>query len=123
MVSDALVRQPHRPESQMSDERLAEIEARCATAIEGPWESGDGYGGRGDIGIYALGMELANVQETIPEVARFIAHARQDVPELVAEVRRLRRALALSEAKPRTPSVYDDAGRRYGEPAMPGSGA
>src|SRR6188508_510050 len=28
----------------MDGDRLAEIEARCAVAIEGPWESGDGEG-------------------------------------------------------------------------------
>jgi hypothetical protein len=78
------------PEQPLGEARLAEIEARAEAAPSAPWEIGDGYGGSDGIGIYGVGMEIANVQETTPEVADFVAHAREDIPALVAEVRRLR---------------------------------
>jgi hypothetical protein len=77
----------------MDSQRLAEIEARCEAATEGPWEVAwktdfiwqlDGDGDRfGPIAEahYAEGNHHNN--------ATFIAHARDDVPDLLAEVRRL----------------------------------
>lgn len=77
----------------MDSQRLAEIEARCEAATEGPWEVAwktdfiwqlDGDGDRfGPIAEahYAEGNHDNN--------AAFIAHARDDVPDLLAEVRRL----------------------------------
>lgn len=76
----------------MTDERLEEIEAREAAASEGPWE--------------AIGLVVANEwpAKDVAEVlsnqndADFIAHARLDIPDLLAEVRRLRERNALLEA-------------------------
>ena len=80
--------------SALTEERLAEIEAREKAATPGPWIH-DGSlnvdGPRGQtILISLLPARLADV--------RFAAAARQDVPALVAEVRRLRR-------------IFDDAGQ------------
>lgn len=110
----------------LSDERLAEIEAREKVATKGPWEW-DTYESDDDIGLPSGSMLLASCdvpgnahhglghtvsecgwpvlrcdwpQESIDEGtsepwpessdANFIAHARQDIPDLLAEVRRLR---------------------------------
>lgn len=90
----------------MSDERLNEIADRTVLTLSAPWEVGDGYRSEG-IGIYAVGMEIANVQETLPEIAAFIAAARTDIPDLIAEVRRLREMQA--ELVERGPFVDHDA--------------
>jgi hypothetical protein len=69
----------------MSDERLREIEERRARAALGPWDYDR-----------ALGEVLANdgsVVCTFPygsESAEFVFHARQDIPDLLAELKRLR---------------------------------
>lgn len=56
----------------MTPERLAEIKARAEAATSGPWDDGCSHAVNGE----------------------FIAHARQDIPDLVAEVERLRAALS-----------------------------
>lgn len=85
----------------MTEDKLAEIEARASSATPGPWlmehdvwhpvirqSQFDGFGpivcreANGDSGL-----------RWHPN-ADFISHAREDVPALVAEVRRLREALA-----------------------------
>lgn len=94
----------------MTPERLAEI-AACADAAErGPWEVMNGgdnrtatliYGPESDVLIHDwrgsgyLSEEYVWVEE--PN-AVFIAKAREYVPELVAEVRRLRAALGEEDA-------------------------
>jgi hypothetical protein len=80
----------------VSDERLAEIEQRCAAATPGPWEVRWGY----YVHVPGDPFSLATVVscQTVPADrreeheanARLIAHAREDVPALLAEVRRLR---------------------------------
>jgi len=89
----------------MTDERLRKIRERATKATPGPWELrklDDGeyfkfaedheqvfvpaYSVRGlnTLGNYECGaMELPN--------ANFVAHARQDVPDLIEEVERLRK--------------------------------
>jgi len=84
----------------ISDAELAAIEARVAGASRGPWESfvegrdhtsGDNFirvGGRdeNEPDMYVL-------RDSVPASVAdqdFIAHARQDMPRLLAEVRRLR---------------------------------
>ena len=75
---------------RMSEEELAEIERRCEVSTPGPWQSwiegrdhaaGDSVitTGRGD--IYLSGATSQDQD--------FIAAARQDVPRLIAEIRRL----------------------------------
>jgi hypothetical protein len=80
----------------MTLERLAEIEARTAAATEGPWHSEhvDGHGcvHVGDYGWVTSGPH--NPEYDVDSVqgrddAEFIAHARTDVVELIAEIRRL----------------------------------
>lgn len=79
----------------MDDETLRQIEERAAAATPGPWAHGAAEGGSwacaGDEAIVTLdgrehGQDVAD--------AEFIAHARQDVPALLTEVRRLRAEVA-----------------------------
>jgi len=86
----------------MDDKRLDEIEARHKAATPGPWTDQEtGYSKTG----YADGEHYHQIRfpfdpniDTYPsglkdlmsaEDAAFIAHARDDVPDLAAEVRRL----------------------------------
>ena len=57
----------------MDAERIAEIRERCDKASEGPWV---------ECSLVVHGLR--------PCDAKFIAHSRQDVPDLLAEVERLR---------------------------------
>lgn len=91
----------------MGGQRLAEIEARANAATPGPWSSEDGprvldSEGFESITVWvvrglrtatlALIRHMAGTYASERDAnAAFIAHARQDVPELVAEVKRLRR--------------------------------
>ena len=76
--------------------RLDEIEARTTAATEGPWGHGQcvpcGERGRLDVAIWgrngnALITSWRDQDEYDPEDAEFIAHARADVPALVAVAR------------------------------------
>ena len=91
-----------------TDEELTAAEDRALSATPGPWWSwvegrdglaGDTFIGRGVEGARQSDLYLsADPGERIRvEDHEFIAHARQDVPRLVAEVRRLRGLLALDE--------------------------
>lgn len=80
----------------MDEAELSEIERRCAAARPGPWVSCVpgrdhqgaasflmiGFGGERGIDIELTGATVADQD--------FIAAAREDVPRLVAEIRRLR---------------------------------
>lgn len=77
---------------QMTDEELEEIEQLCAAATAGPWTSwvegrdhlaGCNFIMTGDQDIEFIGATVADQD--------FIARARQEVPRLVTEMRRLRR--------------------------------
>ena len=86
----------HDQEGEVIDEkRLAEIEARAATLAPLPWNPGDG--GHGPFGVRdRTGALMADIPQPLEEgqrLSEFIAHAREDVPALVAEVRRLRGVL------------------------------
>lgn len=88
----------------MTEDELKQIEERAAAATPGPWFAKHGvikwY-------VYSLDEDLGfSLQEFHPddgrdwatgETAAFIAASRQDIPALVAEVRRLREALAKVE--------------------------
>lgn len=90
----------------MTTERLDEIGARTRAATEGPWTAWDsGYGyhiGVGDLGEGGQPVRLLPAR-ILPEGTRtdigrrgdaeFIAAARRDVPDLLAEVERLRAEL------------------------------
>lgn len=78
---------------------LDAIEARANAATPGPWRAGTeefiDYGAVFGRQIEEDGLSrvrcLVDDLSDIPGTAEFIAHARTDVPALVAEVRRLRR--------------------------------
>jgi hypothetical protein len=80
----------------MPDLDLDAIEARAAAATDGPWlppiGSGDvGYVWRSDDGHFQVAIACDGNEEAN---AVFIAHARTDIPALVAEVRRLRQVMS-----------------------------
>lgn len=86
----------------MTEEQLAAIEARANAATPGPWTI-DRYAGRSPeefTGINAGGDYQAicttdsNINGPSLPDAEFICGAREDVPVLVAEVRRLRKTLS-----------------------------
>ena len=90
----------------LDDSELDAIEARCRAATPGPWWAwvegreglgGDSFVGQGgdDEGSSPLRRDLylstyRGVSPVPPADYDFIAHARQDIPRLVAEIRRLR---------------------------------
>lgn len=68
----------------MTEDELRAIEARANAAMPGPWE---GFDNNPCDDYWA---------KDYPADAEFIARAREDIPRLVAEVRKLRRWLAPS---------------------------
>lgn len=88
----------------MTPEQLDEIEARANRATEGPWTVSETvdeteYGSYTACGVQPIAplewysdSDVAHValEPMVEEDAKFIAAARTDVPNLVAEVRRLR---------------------------------
>lgn len=81
----------------MTEEELQEIEARANAATEGPWDaclsSGVCRAPPGEDHHSSIGhIRTKQDQE-------FIAHARTDVPKLVAEVRRLRKLTGVGEGR------------------------
>lgn len=91
---------------ELTEVELDGIERRASQATPGPWvpwlESREGIGGESFIELGADGVDdlqmyvaYSPARPAGPDAATdadldFIAHARQDVPRLVAEVRRLR---------------------------------
>jgi len=68
---------------------LAEMKAREAAATRGPWND------RGEHGVTQtkhITRDLWQIPRTVEDVA-FIAHAREDVPRLIAQVERLQALL------------------------------
>ena len=90
----------------MTDEELDRIAARADASLPGPWEafvegrdhtSGDHFIRTGGLDDASPDMYVTlsswndePPKPATPEVLDFIAAARQDIPRLVAEVRRLR---------------------------------
>jgi hypothetical protein len=89
-------------QASISDDELEEIERRAAAASPAPWESfvfpnpnDDDFiriGGVDDSqpDMYVQHYLGAGVVQVPGADLDFIAHARQDIPRLVAEVRRLK---------------------------------
>lgn len=71
----------------MPDLNLDEIKRRCEKATPGPWH--DRAGNR-IVCQYPETGELDSIPATVAD-SHFIAHARTDIPALVAEVERLRK--------------------------------
>jgi hypothetical protein len=89
----------------MDENRLAEIEARVNAAAPMPWSARHEGGGSyltydatpnppyNRSGTYYIVKRSGFAKGVQSATADFIAHARQDVPALLAEVRRLREIL------------------------------
>jgi hypothetical protein len=95
--------------SSLGDDDLATISARAEAASPGPWrsfvEGRDHTGGSdfimtGTQDSRGTDIELAGATKADQD---FIAHARQDVPRLLAEVDRLGQLLRRMAASDRTP--------------------
>ncbi len=83
-------------QSYLSDDELARIEARCNAATPSPWiayvEGRDHTSGSSFIKTgppKQRGQDIELTGATV-EDHDFIAGARQDIPRLIAEIRRLR---------------------------------
>jgi len=79
----------------LSDDELNHIQARADAATPGPWDARfDGE--RQGIFVAQKSVALFDIGHLRPSApdSDFIAHAREDVPRLLAEVRRLRAELA-----------------------------
>jgi hypothetical protein len=78
--------------SDMTEQELSDIESRVRAATPGPWQSfiedRDHESGSNFIKTQGKDIELLGATDADQD---FIAHARQDVPRLVEELRRLRR--------------------------------
>ena len=80
----------------LREEEIAEVRHRCENATPGPWKSyiesrekmsGSDFimtGAEDD--IYLTGATMADQE--------FIAHARQDIPKLISEIKRLKKLLS-----------------------------
>lgn len=91
----------------LTEAKLAEIEERLGRATPGPWACKDRLGGGGCFVFSEETFHVVAVEEDEePAVAvplgrgdaAFIAAAREDVPLLLAEVRRLRALRAAAES-------------------------
>jgi hypothetical protein len=78
----------------ITEDKLNEVELRCSSTQLGPWtsfienrdhESGDSFIRTGGEDMYLVGGTIADHD--------FIANAKQDIPDLIAEIRRLRKLL------------------------------
>ncbi len=91
---------------------LDAILARANAATDGPWAAYDLRHQRGgQIRLHGGGYRIANVMRSgdrAAEDAEFITAARTDVPELVAEVERLRGALDLARQWHDEPGQFPD---------------
>jgi hypothetical protein len=90
----------------MTDDRLAELERLCAAATPGPWEvDADRRLALGVASVrcvHGTRPTVAHVDahlREMDEAAAFVAAARTAVPELIAEVRRLRAEAADLKAR------------------------
>jgi len=89
----------------MSEIDLEAIEARANAATPGPWiyasDNGVGVVGTTDeqtIWFYSLPTLLRNCAAGVTEAdASFIAHAREDIPALIARIRQLEAALEVAQ--------------------------
>jgi hypothetical protein len=83
----------------LSNEELSAIYRRLKAATPGPWCHREGFIETCSEPSQLLGVTMQRSEEGLdalpgPANAEFIAHARTDVPRLLAEIERLRAALA-----------------------------
>src|SRR5215468_9396713 len=85
-------------QSFLTDEELQHMYKRCAAATPGPWKSyiegRDHTSGSSFIMTDGEDIELTGATDADYD---FIAHTRQDLPRLLAEVQRLRQRIAALE--------------------------
>lgn len=77
------------------EERLAAIQARCDAASPGEWQAERGLSLQPDVAL-ENGAWIAETHHMSD--AEFVAHAREDVPWLLAQVRLLAGSLAREQA-------------------------
>ena len=88
-------------QTPMTQEQLNAIQARLDAATPGPWGCyGDGAHEVFDAGEYGDGDRGEVVAAVIDRLsdAVFIAHAREDIPGLLAEVERMRALTTVDDA-------------------------
>ena len=79
----------------MDEKQLSEIKARCEKATPGPWEFWWRSGGFVSNGIYDIAKVFILEDDCdFEKNGIFISHAREDIPALIAEVRRLNVAIS-----------------------------
>jgi hypothetical protein len=81
--------------TNITEADLTRIEAYCAAATPGPWNT-DGVGVWYEVVGGGRGYDIADCEQDggiLPVNPEFIAQARTDLPALVAYVRELREAL------------------------------
>jgi hypothetical protein len=80
--------------SSLTDEYLQSVEDRAKAATPGPWvsfvEGRDHTSGSSFVRTAGDDIELSGASAADQD---FIAHSRQDIPQLVAEIRRLREGM------------------------------
>ena len=108
----------------MNQKELNEIKERCDKATEGPWLANgtSDYTEIYDANAWGKALAPLALVGSNPKDADFIAHARQDIPALLAEIKRLQQAqrwIPVTEGLPEEPygcllTVEEDD--HYGEP-------
>lgn len=78
------------PGAAMTEKKLAEIEDRCNAATEGPWEF---FRPAGEIRCADGRCRCETWGDCYVDDGQFIAHARTDIPYLLAQVRAMSAAL------------------------------
>ena len=74
--------------TRLTDERIAEVEARCSNATPGPWASYEYM--VLNTSEYSIVVCDSGENGESEKDAEFIAHARTDIPDLLAEVKALK---------------------------------
>ena len=78
---------------RLTAKRLTEIQARAEAATEGPWgvDGNAQCGPEDSLSVYPVrGGGAVAYMQPLWDDAKFIAHAREDIPALLAEIDRLR---------------------------------
>ncbi len=86
---------------------IDEIEERVSKATKGPWSADEGDGWVRSLSEPVAGSRIGLVSRNAEPNAEFIAHAREDVPDLLAELKAAQEKLgaALRKAKNNARSV------------------
>jgi hypothetical protein len=81
----------------LSRDELEAIKMRCERATGGPWKSYvEGREHMSGSNFIMTGAEDIYLTVATTEDQDFIAHARQDIPRLIAEIERFRNELGLA---------------------------